>query len=304
MIALIPVRDGILAPGGPEAAAEAGGRALLIGSGTAEAIESLPADTRSVLLAEAGGFRPAAWAAAVAPLVAGEPPVIVPASPDGRDLAPRLAVALGWDLHAGALRVEPASVTLALPGLRAQARVPLESAAVVTLYPGARAWRPGPPSGPDVEVVELAAGAGSDAEIIEVVEADPASIDLAEARRIVGAGIGLRTLETFGCLERVAARLGASVGATRPVVDAGWTEFPRQIGTTGAIVDPDLYLAFAVSGAVQHVSGLGHPDHIVTVNLDPSCPMMAMSDLAVVSDAPAVLAELERLLGEETPDAG
>jgi electron transfer flavoprotein alpha subunit len=302
VIALIPVRDGVLAPGGPEAAAEAGGRALLIGSGTAAAVASLPADTRSVLLAEAGAFRPSAWAAALAPQVAGDAPVIVPASPDGRDLAPRLAVGLGWPLHAGALRVEPERVTLALPGLRAQARVSLEAAAVVTLYPAARAWLPGPPADPEVVTLDLDVGGSADAEVLEVIEADPASIDLAEARRIVGAGIGLRSYDTFRRLETVAARLGASVGATRPVVDAGWTEFSRQIGTTGAIVDPDLYLAFAVSGAVQHVSGLGNPDHIVTVNLDPSCPMMAMSDLAVVSDAPAVLAELERLLEEEAPD--
>ncbi|NLA35039.1 MAG: electron transfer flavoprotein subunit alpha, partial [Actinobacteria bacterium] len=71
----------------------------------------------------------------------------------------------------------------------------------------------------------------------------------------------------------------------------------RQIGTTGVVVNPDLYLAFGISGAVQHTAGLGHPDHIVSVNTDPHCPMMAMADLAVVADANATLDALAALLG-------
>jgi electron transfer flavoprotein alpha subunit len=70
----------------------------------------------------------------------------------------------------------------------------------------------------------------------------------------------------------------------------------RQIGTTGVVVDPQLYLAFGVSGAVQHTSGLGNPDHIVSVNTDPHCPMMQLADLAVVADANETLAALVELL--------
>ena len=69
------------------------------------------------------------------------------------------------------------------------------------------------------------------------------------------------------------------------VTDAGWTGHERQIGTTGVAIDPDLYVAFGVSGAVQHTGGLGTPRHIVSVNTDPSCPMTAMADLALVADA-------------------
>ena len=72
----------------------------------------------------------------------------------------------------------------------------------------------------------------------------------------------------------------------------------RQIGTTGVVVDPDLYISFGISGAVQHTSGLGRPDHIISVNTDPHCPMMQLSDLAIVSDANATLDELARLLAE------
>ncbi len=86
------------------------------------------------------------------------------------------------------------------------------------------------------------------------------------------------------------------------VTDAGWMSYDRQIGTTGVSVSPELYLAFGISGAAQHVGGLGAPEHVVSVNTDPSCPMTAMSDLGIVADAPAVLSELARRLGVAEPD--
>ncbi|MEZ5250702.1 MAG: FAD-binding protein [Ilumatobacteraceae bacterium] len=104
----------------------------------------------------------------------------------------------------------------------------------------------------------------------------------------------------FDQLAALGARLGASVGATRVITDRGWIGHERQIGTTGVVVDPDLYLAFGISGAVQHTSGLGHPDHVVSVNTDAHCPMMQLADLAVVADANEVLTELLALL--ETGD--
>jgi electron transfer flavoprotein alpha subunit len=88
------------------------------------------------------------------------------------------------------------------------------------------------------------------------------------------------------------------------VTDAGWMSYDRQIGTTGVSVNPELYIAFGISGAAQHVGGLGAPEHVVSVNTDPSCPMTAMSDLGIVADAPAVLGELARRLGVTTPPAG
>ncbi len=87
------------------------------------------------------------------------------------------------------------------------------------------------------------------------------------------------------------------MGATRVITDRGWVHHDRQIGTTGVVVAPTLYLSFGVSGAVQHTSGLGAPDNIISVNTDPHCPMMAMSDLAIVADANATLDELLLLLG-------
>jgi electron transfer flavoprotein alpha subunit len=117
-------------------------------------------------------------------------------------------------------------------------------------------------------------------------------MDLSEASRIVGGGAGLESEARFEQLDIFAERIGGVMGATRVITDRSWVHHNRQIGTTGVVVDPVLYLSFGVSGAVQHTSGLGHPHHIISVNTDPHCPMMSMSDLAIVADANATLDEL------------
>lgn len=302
MIAVVPVRDGLLAAGACEAVSEAEGRVLLIGSDVAGAVAELPADVREIALAEVGDYRPAAWSTALAIELKAEGTIILPASADGRDLAPALAVRMQRRLVTGALQVASDHVVTPMADQRALTVRTITELAVVTIEPGVRAFLVGPPQDAAIRRIKLSPPDMADAEIVEILPADPATIDLEEARRVMAAGIGLGEVEHFALLRRVAAQLGASVGATRPVVDAGWTEFGRQIGTTGAMIDPDLYIAVAVSGAVQHTSGLGRPDHVISINIDPSCPMMQIADLAVVADGPAVMAALERLLEEEATD--
>ena len=302
MIAVVVVRDGQLPHGGDEAIAECGGRALLVGSGVADAVAGGELDgvAREVLTLELGGFQPAAWACALAPHLAGEPQVVLPATPDGRDLAPRLAAVLHRPLHAGAVAVTAGRVDLSRKGSTELHRVAPGPAFVATLQPGVRGVATDPSlARPAVTVLSVASGdAPPDAAVVEVLPPDPASIDLGEAPRIVAGGAGLDGPERIDQLTRIGSSIGASMGATRVVTDRGWVPHERQIGTTGVVVDPQLYLAFAISGAVQHTAGLGSPEHTITVNTDPHCPMMQLSDLAIVSDANETLDHLERLLGE------
>lgn len=128
-------------------------------------------------------------------------------------------------------------------------------------------------------------------------------MDLSEATSILGGGAGLGGADDYELLARVAEALGASVGATRVVTDQGTLGHERQIGTTGVVVNPDRYVAFGISGAVQHTAGLGSPDLVVSVNTDSHAPMMAMADLALTADAPAVLRALARALGLEVAEA-
>jgi electron transfer flavoprotein alpha subunit len=95
--------------------------------------------------------------------------------------------------------------------------------------------------------------------------------------------------------------LDASTGASRPLADRGWVSFERQIGVTGQVVSPGLYVAVGISGAVQHTSGIRDAETVVAVNLDPSCPMMARADLAVVGDATEVIPALLRALRGRHP---
>jgi len=299
VIALVPVRDGVLPAGAEEVVAECRGRVVLVGAGAASAAAGLAGLSTEVQVWETDGYRPAAWSAALAPAMAREPVVVLPASADGRDLAPRLAHRLGRPLLAGAIEVTAERVVITRWGGLAVEDIAAPDRLVATLQPGVRGFARAGAAEPTVVRLDLTTtaddhhvGDAVDAMVLEVLPPDPATMDLAEAPRILAGGAGLESAERFEQLAAAAEALGASLGATRVVTDRGWVGHERQIGTTGVVVDPRLYLAFGISGAVQHTSGLGQPDHIISVNTDPSCPMMQLADLAVVSDANAVLDEL------------
>jgi electron transfer flavoprotein alpha subunit len=308
VLSVVVVREGDLPAGAEETVAEAGGAVLVVGSGTRDAVGALDSASR-VWVLERSCVAPAALAGVLAPILASVGMVLLPASPDGRDLAPRLAVTLGRVLLAGAVRCEPDEVELTRLDDRLSLRVQVDGPVVVTLQPGSRGGSE-PAGAAEVTALSSSAGpaAGPDAESVEVLQPEPGTADLAEARRIFGAGAGLVPAGADGAvvmrlLTGAAAALGASAGATRVVTDAGWMSYDRQIGTTGVAVTPELYVAFGVSGAAQHVGGLGAPEHVVSVNTDPSCPMTLMADLGIVADAPAVLAELAERLGVITTSA-
>jgi electron transfer flavoprotein alpha subunit len=313
-VAVVVVRAGRLAPGGAEAVAEAfeagDARTVLVGDGAADAAAELTGLTATVAAVPFARFAPAAWARALAPVLRSSTFVVLPASAGGRDLAPRLAAELGWPLIPNAVAVSSGCVVVARHGGLVQTTISPGAPFVATLEPGVR----GTPevtgaAPPHVEELALELDPSvRDAEVIEELPPDVATMDLAEAPRIVGGGAGLMAgaddvvADRFARLTAVGEAIGASMGATRVVTDAGWVPHQRQIGTTGVVVDPRLYLAFAISGAVQHTAGLGRPDHVIAVNVDPHCPMMAMADLAVVADANATLDALADRLGVASPE--
>ncbi|MCI2423948.1 mycofactocin-associated electron transfer flavoprotein alpha subunit [Saccharopolyspora sp. K220] len=300
MLAVVVVRAGTLPGGADEAAAECSGAVFAVGTGTREAARSFTA-ARRIWTIEVPLVAPGALAAALAPLLEPVDVVVLPASPDSRDLAARLAFRCERPLFAGALRCTADEADLSRLDDSLEVRVEFDEPVVVTLIPGVRGIpQPVPPPDP----VELAVNLPDDvldAELVEVLEPEPETVELTEAKRILGGGAGLVRPGDDGAavmrtLTSVAAALGASAGATRVVTDAGWAAHDRQIGTTGVVVDPDLYVAFGISGAAQHVGGLGRPAQVISVNTDPSCPMTAMADLGIVADAPEVLRELARRL--------
>ncbi len=323
-LAIVVARDGRLPVGADEAAAEAGGRALVVGSGSEAAGRALDGASHVWWLETGDGFRPAELAATVAPMLASVALTVLPASPDGRDLAPRLAAACRRPLVAGAVRasVRPPDAPGELPTVEAEVSrldgrvlvpVVVEGPAIATLLPGSRAVPPRE-GHPHLEAAAVGRDApsavGPDPELVALVPPDPRTMDLAEAGRVVAGGAGLAAglddaaaTEAFGVLETLAAAIGASAGATRVATDAGWTGYERQIGTTGVTVDPELYLAFGISGATQHLGGIGTPRTVVSVNTDPSCPMTAMADLGLVADARSLLVELAKRFAVDAASA-
>ncbi|MCW2916179.1 MAG: Electron transfer flavoprotein alpha subunit [Actinomycetia bacterium] len=300
-IAVVVVRDGVLPLGADETVAEAGGTALLVGTDPGTAVAELTG-ARTVWCAENGAFTPARWASQLAPVLAASGPILLPASPDGRDLAPRLAAAMDRPLLAGAVRVMESGAEVVRWGGRVAVELTCEGPFVATFQPGVRGVESSSRTPRIVELFLPDAGPALDATTIAITGPDPATADLAEAPRILAAGAGLGRGELPGpdavaLLRAVAGHLGASLGATRVVTDAGWASYERQIGTTGVVVTAELYVAFGISGAAQHLGGLGDPRHVVSVNLDPSCPMTMMADLGIVADAPAMLEELAKRLG-------
>jgi electron transfer flavoprotein alpha subunit len=322
-IAIVVARSGELPMGADEAVAEAGGRVLVVGERALDAARSLTTASHAWTAETERGLRPGGLARLIAPSLYDVPLVILPASPDGRDLAPRLAAELVLPLLAGAhsVRIDTLASQLAVTAVlsRVEGRIDLpvtvESPAVATLVPGVRGSVPtGQPCtfaefAPPLNTTGRRSGADHDVKVLEVLEPDPDTMDLAEASRVLAGGAGLVPRDAgaeagpaaMTLLQRVSSALGASMGATRVVTDAGWVGFERQIGTTGVTIDPDLYVAFGISGASQHTGGLGAPKHIVSVNIDPSCPMTAMADLGLVTDAGELLRVLAGRLGIEVP---
>ena len=132
--------------------------------------------------------------------------------------------------------------------------------------------------------------------VVERIEEAAAALPIEEARIIVAGGRGVGGEEGFRLVEEIAAELGGAVGATRAAVDSGWIPYAQQIGQTGKIVKPQLYLALGVSGAIQHKVGMQTAGTIIGVNRDPDAPIAEFADLVVVGDlfevGKALLAEL------------
>ena len=314
-VAIIPVRNGELPAGAADAAVEAAGRVLIVGTGATDAADELQSmigshlDAIEVRVAETNASF-AAVAGSLAAAVADTEIIILPASPDGRDLAPLLAYRLARPLLTGAIAVTDAGATCSRWGGRVLDELSTNGSFVVTVQPNViglvAATRAAPASTDRAHrIIGLVVDVNVDAaapESIEVLPPDLATMDLAEADRIVGGGAGLDDATRFDQLASIAASIGAAMGGTRVITDRGWIAHERQIGTTGVAVAPKLYVALGISGAVQHIAGLGDPEHVVAVNTDPHCPMMQLADLAIVADANATLDELASRLAARTAE--
>jgi electron transfer flavoprotein alpha subunit len=289
-----------------EVARRSGGAvsALVLGSGAAAAAEELAAYGVPVRLADAPVLAHP-LAEAHAPVVAdaaraaGASWVVTAATAYGKDLLPRAAVALGAAVATEVLAVagEGAEILLRRPMwagnviAEVELRGPVKAFSVrpTEFAPAARA--PGGSVTPLPVSVEAASLRTRFVELQEVKSERP---ELTDARVVVAGGRGTRG--DFGPLSGLADDLGAAVGASRAAVDAGWVPNDWQVGQTGKVVAPELYVAAGISGAIQHVAGMKGAKVIVAINKDADAPIFQIADYGLVADLfQAVPALRERL---------
>ncbi len=206
----------------------------------------------------------------------------------GRDLAPTVAARLG----VGAI---PDAVGLALDGETFSVRRPVYSGKAITTVDTAGNTPQVISLRPNVFAAEEAGGAGEvvaldglslsiRAVVKELLEAAGGELDVAEANIIVSGGRGIKGPENFALIKSLADALGGAVGASRAAVDAGWIEHSHQVGQTGKVVSPSLYIAAGISGAIQHLAGMSSSKVIVAINKDPDAPIFKVADYGIVGD--------------------
>jgi electron transfer flavoprotein alpha subunit len=275
---------------------------VLVGAGTAAGAEALAAHGPDVLAVEADpGDRPLAAVIAerVATLVREREPsfLLIGASNDGRDVAGMLQATLEWAalVNCAGVRWNGAGpqVEMSVFGGRLDTLSHLTpDHGIVVVRPSAVSAETGPQPG-RVETVGVAPTLSLPAgRVVERVAEASAAVAIEEATVIVAGGRGVGGPDGFGVVEELATALGAAVGATRAVVDAGWIGYAHQIGQTGKSVKPRLYVAAGISGAIQHKVGMQTSGTIVAVNRDADAPIAEFADLMVVGDLFEILPRL------------
>ena len=283
---------------------EAAGADVVIfaAAGTAVAAEAGQlAGVKRVLLVEQAGS--GALAAVLAPqilaLAAGYDCILAPSTTFGRDLLPRVAALLG---------VAQVSDIMAVLGPRSFKRPIYAGNAIVTVeVPDGQAvigtvrsasFKPvGNGAGAPVETISVSAEIPTHTRFVELQSGSSERPDLQSAKIVVSGGRGLGSADNFKQLYALADRMGAAVGASRAAVDAGFVPNEMQVGQTGKIIAPDFYLAFGISGAIQHLTGIKDSGTIVAVNKDAEAPIFEVADIGLVGDLFAVIEEINQQLG-------
>jgi electron transfer flavoprotein alpha subunit len=228
--------------------------------------------------------------------------VMLPATAFGKDLAPCIAVRADGAVAADCteLRTENGDVIATRPVYAGKALIDVTVDAPVkifTLRPNV--FSAGEPSGGEATVEEVSVDISDDdlkAKVLELKETTKGKLDVTEADIIVSGGRGLKAAENFSHIEELADILGAAVGASRAVVDAGWRPHDEQVGQTGKTVSPALYIAIGISGAVQHLAGMSSSKYIVAINKDKDAPIFQVADYGIVGDAFEVMSVLKEEL--------
>jgi electron transfer flavoprotein alpha subunit len=238
------------------------------------------------------------WAPEAVALAADYSHVLGPSTTLGRDLMPRIAALAGVNQISDIMAVNgPGSFKR--PIYAGNAIVDVEPAAGTTVVATVRvaSWQAVGSTGSGAVEQRAASGsAASHTRYIGLKSGGGERPDLQSAAKVISGGRGVGSEENFAVVYSLADKMGAAVGASRAAVDAGYCPNDMQVGQTGKIISPDLYIAFGISGAIQHVTGIKDAGTIVAVNKDSEAPIFEIADLGLVGDLFSVIAEMEQML--------
>ena len=238
------------------------------------------------------------WAAEAVALAEGYTHLLGPSTTLGRDLMPRIAALCGVNQVGDIMEVNgPASFKRPVYAGNAIVDVTVPDGLKVVATVRTASWKAAGAGGSAaVESIAATAAAADHTRFVGMEVEGGERPDLQSATRVVSGGRALASEEQFDLIYQFADKIGAGVGATRAAVDAGYCPNDMQVGQTGKIIAPDLYLAFGISGAIQHVTGIKDAGTIVAVNKDAEAPIFEVADIGLVGDLFTVIPELEALL--------
>ena len=234
----------------------------------------------------------------VAAVKGGYSHVLLPSTTFGKDVAPRVAALLGVAQVSDVMAIDgpyrfkrPIYAGNAIISVEA----PSDAILVATIRPASYAAT-GNGGSASVEALELGVSLPTHTRFVELQQGSSDRPDLQSAARVVSGGRALGSAESFDIIYKLADKLGAGVGASRAAVDAGYVPSDMQVGQTGKIISPELYVAIGISGAIQHLTGIKDAGTIVAINKDADAPIFEVADFGLVGDLFKLVPELEQAI--------
>ena len=234
----------------------------------------------------------------IAKAAAGYSHVFAPSTTFGKDLAPRVAALLGVSQVSDVMSVEGAhSFKRPIYAGNAIVTVEVDAASTVVATIRTASWPAAASNGnAPVEALTVDATLPSHTRFVNLQQGKSDRPDLQGAAKVVSGGRGVGSKENFDIIYKFADKIGAGVGASRAAVDAGYCPNEMQVGQTGKIIAPELYMAIGISGAIQHLTGIKDAGTIVAINKDGEAPIFEIADIGLVGDLFKILPELEAAL--------
>jgi electron transfer flavoprotein alpha subunit len=258
--------------------------------------------SRVLTVARAENAHPlaAVLAPQIAKAAAGYSHVFAPSTTFGKDVAPRVAALLGVAQVSDVMSVE-GSHSFKRPIYAGNAIITVEADAAHTIVATIRtaSW-PAAASGANsapVEALGVDVALPAHTRFVELKQGKSDRPDLQSASKVVSGGRGVGSKENFEIIYKFADKIGAAVGASRAAVDAGYVPNELQVGQTGKIIAPELYMAIGISGAIQHLTGIKDAGTIVAINKDGEAPIFEIADIGLVGDLFKLIPELEQAIG-------